>query len=76
MLVSAASVLGAGRTSTLRKDHRQDIAKGRQCHKHRNDLLSLLAKHVPKERSSDHSAGIKHLLLWDCCEIGDVGERV
>lgn len=64
------------RTSTLRKDDRQDISKRRQRHKHRHDLLSPSTEHVSKESSRDGLTRGKELVLGDGGKIGDIAEHV
>lgn len=63
-------------TSTLRENHRKNIPKRRQCHKHRHDLLRARPKHVPKERGRDGLSRREELGLGDGGEVGDVAQDV
>ena len=63
-------------TSTLRKDHTEDVSIRRQRYEHTKRPLCLFTEYVPKERSGQDPTGTDDLGLGHRREIGNVDEHV
>jgi hypothetical protein len=59
-------------TSTLRKDYAQNVAKGRQCHKHGQHSFSFRAENVSKELGCKNASRAYNIGLRDSGEVSNL----